>query len=64
MNVTHVLGVGKTNQLTKANASSFKSACQFNEMLQNLFPFGKVLICKKGAYRFKTDQEANEHQKK
>ena len=39
-----------------------REACAFNEMLQNAFPYGKVIAIKKGVYRFKTHEEANRHQ--
>lgn len=39
-----------------------KKAAAWNEMMQNAFIGGKVICCKKGVYRFKTHEEANQHQ--
>ncbi len=45
-----------------ASGVELKKSALFNETLQSAFPYGRVICCAKGVYRFKTQEEANQHQ--
>lgn len=45
-----------------ASGEALKNAAAFNETLQSAFPYGRLICCPKGIYRFKTHEEANRHQ--
>lgn len=46
----------------RASGELLRAACEFNEALQNAFPFGKFIAIKRGVYRFRSQNEANRHQ--
>jgi hypothetical protein len=57
--------VGSYKEVALENHASgelLREACAFNEMLQAAFPYGKLIAVRKGVYRFKSQQEANNHQ--
>ena len=45
-----------------ASEVALKKAAAFNETLQAAFPYGKIICCAKGVYRFKSQEDANQHQ--
>lgn len=45
-----------------ASGEALKNAAAFNEAMQSAFPYGRLICCPKGVYRFKTQEEANLHQ--
>lgn len=57
------VGIRKEVELENhASGELLREACAFNEMLQTAFPYGKFIAIRKGVYRFKSQQEANDHQ--
>lgn len=45
-----------------ASGIALKKAAMFNETLQAAFPYVRTICCVKGVYRFKTHEDANQHQ--
>ncbi|MFA6920628.1 MAG: hypothetical protein WC216_02195 [Gallionella sp.] len=45
-----------------ASGDALMRAASFNEMMQSMMPYGKVGCIPKGIYRYKTHEEANQHQ--
>lgn len=45
-----------------ASGEAMKASAAFNETMQKAFPYGRMICCAKGVYRFRTQHEANLHQ--
>lgn len=57
--------VGKRSDpvlIPMASGDALMRAASFNEMMQSVMPYGRVGCVPKGIYRYKTHEEANQHQ--